>query len=114
MPTIRAASTPSRSVIIRAWSMGFLGTFHFENEFQFHFQDRFYVVRGQPVNKLKRIRNARIRKWSSGFTKTAVTVVTSETRPLHHGGTESRRRAKTKPKNNGIVVVSAVSIPSEG
>src|SRR5947207_9384553 len=42
MPTMRAASTPSRSVIIRAWSMS-----DYENEFQFQFQLGFYHLHRQ-------------------------------------------------------------------
>jgi hypothetical protein len=42
MPTISAASTPSRSVTTRAWNMG-----NYENEFQFQFQLGWY--RSQQV-----------------------------------------------------------------
>jgi hypothetical protein len=55
MPTINAASTPSRNVTTRAENMmsALLGR-DYENEFQFQFQFQLKIVPswGKPVNKL--------------------------------------------------------------
>jgi hypothetical protein len=51
MPTINAASTPSRNVTTRAENIGL--RFDYENEFQFQFQLEIVSGRKVTVNKLK-------------------------------------------------------------
>jgi hypothetical protein len=58
MPTINAASTPSRNVTTRAENIGL--RFDYENEIQFHFQ--LEIVPSRQVDS-QQIENAAVPKW---------------------------------------------------